>query len=265
MRVKRRRAAIVAVVLASTAPRLAGAAPVSNPTPEVCADAFEQSQVHRSAGRLLEAHAALNICAQASCPPFLVKECIGALGTVDAAMPSIVIAVRDAAGASTVDVKIAIDEQQPFAQVPSTAIPLDPGPHRVRAISPDGTRELSIVLREGERAVHVDLSFAPEAPATSPAPRSGPPPPPKEGGSPSLTLPLVLGGISIAGFATFAALGLTTVAEEDRLRRDCAPVCSTNDSSNLKTRYFVADLALVIGIAAGTTALFTYLSRPSAR
>src|SRR5262245_9519973 len=96
---------------------------------EACAVAYEQSQLHRRAGRLLDARTALTTCAQATCPAFLVNECVPALRDIEEAIPSIVVAVRDPGGKATVDGELVIDDKVRPSPIPSTAIPLDPGTH----------------------------------------------------------------------------------------------------------------------------------------
>jgi len=246
---------MLAIVLCSLLPARAQATPTSD---EACAEAFEKSQIDRRAGHLLDARAALATCSQSTCPAFLVNECVPALQAIQNASPSVVFAVRDALGHATVDAQVFVDDMPPLATVPSTAVLLDPGVHNVRVRSAGETRDTTVVLREGEKAVRVEVTFE----RVTGLPKEPPPPPPSRSSAiPPITL--VLGGLSIAGFASFSAVALSSLAEEKRLRRDCAPICSADDTSRVKSLYFVADLALAVGIISSVMSVVTFLTRPA--
>src|SRR5687767_4739055 len=63
---------------------------------EVCASAAEEAQGLQREGKLTQAREKLVLCARASCPAFIRKDCTGWLTEVDKSMPSIVVRATDA-------------------------------------------------------------------------------------------------------------------------------------------------------------------------
>jgi len=98
-----------------------------------------------------------------------------------------------------------------------------------------------------------------------PVPAAEPVAPAVEPAGRSRTIPLVLVGwvvIGVAGFAVFGALGR---GEESDLKQDCAPQCSDQQVSSVRTKYLVGDISLGVGVlalAAGPTS-FSGPSMPS--
>jgi hypothetical protein len=141
-----------------------------------CLDAAERGQRLRATHKLVEAQSALRVCASEQCPVVLRADCAGWLTDVEKALPTIVVAAKDAAGADLVDVAVTVDGQ-PFVQkLDGTSVPLDGGAHVFRFTSADGAAvERQVVVREGEKNQAVTVVLSPPAPpvvarVTPPAP-----------------------------------------------------------------------------------------------
>src|SRR5438045_2725401 len=74
-----------------------------------CAAAYEQAQVHQAAGRLKEAKRTLAGCLQEACPSFIQADCGQWLGDVDRALPTVVLAAKNARGEDVVAVRVQVD------------------------------------------------------------------------------------------------------------------------------------------------------------
>ncbi len=262
----------VALLVGASSVRADGA-----PDKASCAAAHERGQIERKDGRLLAARESFAYCAQRTCPALARSDCTSWLAEIDAAIPTLVLAAT-LDGKAVHDMRVLVDGAVVLEHADSGAtLSVDPGARRLRVeLAGAKARESAVVVASGEknRAVVVDLvsEQAPEPPPPPVEPRPSPTerpsaPSPKPSDEPA-TAPrrsavpaIVAGGASIAGFTVFAVLGLRGVAEENRLRRDCKPSCDPHDVDALVTGYHVADVALLVGIAAAGVAAVLYLTR----
>jgi hypothetical protein len=252
---------------------------------DLCFASPLDGQKLRKGGRLMEARERFAACSRKRCPAKIVAACVRWSNEVDAATPSVVLAARDAQGKDLTDVRVSIDGK-PFADLSPLAIQLDPGTHRFafeRAGVPVVTER--VVLREAEKEREVRAVFPP--PATPPpvavvmeqvAPPAPPAPPPSEVAPPAAQrdegevatgverpVPAAVwvlagaGGLALAGFATFAALGLTARSSDH-----CEIGCTQSQYDSVLTELRVGDASLGIGIVALGTATLLYLTRPTA-
>jgi hypothetical protein len=127
-----------------------------------CIDAHERAQSLRLAGKLRDARSNLVFCARPVCPAAIQKECGPWLEQVTAEQPSIVLAIRDAAGADA-PARVLIDgEVVPDAAL-GRAIELDPGEHTLR-MEVAGTNppiERRLTIRDGEKRRPVTITLPP--------------------------------------------------------------------------------------------------------
>lgn len=145
-----------------------------------CLDASSAAQDLRREKHLVAAREQLLVCARASCPGVVQRDCAGWLAEVEAATPTVVFAVKDAAGADVIAVRVEIDGKPLLEQLTGAAVAIDPGVHALRVIAASGeTIEQQLVIREGEKARIVEVALPradapvapPAAPAVTPAPR----------------------------------------------------------------------------------------------
>lgn len=206
-----------------------------------CVAAYADGQKARDEGKLRAAKAAFEVCADSECPGVTKKDCAVWFGEVDAALPSLSLAAKDGAGGDLVDVAVTIDGQPLAERLDGKAVSVDPGSHVLRfekAGEPPVTRE--IVVREGEKARKVEVVIG--------APAKPPPPPPRGGGAISPAT-WVLGGVGVAGLATFGVLGGLGLAERSDAESTCAPRCSDAVVDPIRAKFIGADVALSVGLA----------------
>lgn len=257
MRTVRRRSLLVgALVLANVFGRALGARAADRVTE--CADAAERGQVQRDEQKLLEARSSFVACAQLDCPNVVRESCLEWLLDVERRTPSIVVSAKTAEGRDVAALRVLVDGVARPASIAFTALPLDPGVHTVR-YEADGyaSREEQVVLREGEarRIVATTLeSVRPIDAAHRAKDRSISP------------YAYGLGGLSIAALGTFAVLAATGYAERGRLE-GCSPRCDPSEVSALKTRFLVADVALVLGLVSlgGAFTVYFFSGAPDAK
>ncbi|MBW2527464.1 MAG: hypothetical protein JRI23_25000, partial [Deltaproteobacteria bacterium] len=229
---------------ASTAP--------GQPDEAACLAAYTDSQRLRKAGKLNEAYQRLLICSQRSCPSVVKADCVPWLAETERARPSIVVVAKGVDGEDTAEVRLLIDGRLAAARLDGRPIALDPGPRRLRfehaGLPPI---EKTIVVQVGIKNRRVDVSFAADTPTPQPGPaRPAPDPPPPERGEPIVGY--VLTGVGALALGSFAVFGLIGSAEADEYDETCAPTksCDPDDVSATETKLLVADISLVVGIAA---------------
>ncbi len=118
---------------------------------DLCADAYEAAQRHRHKGQLRASRRNLLVCARATCGSILATDCTAWLPEVEAALPTVVPAVRDQSGHDLVQVRVLVDGELIASSLGGTAIEVDPGVHTFRFESAGATIERSVLVREGEK------------------------------------------------------------------------------------------------------------------
>jgi hypothetical protein len=141
----------------------------------VCVVAFERGQALRREGALREARDQLLLCAQASCPELLSERCLPWLEEVRAAIPTVIVAAKDAAGRDVFDARIVVDGEVVAERLDGRPLELDPGPRRIRVERPGMIPvERDVVIVEGEQRRRLDVVLEPPG-EPEPAPEPAPP------------------------------------------------------------------------------------------
>jgi len=225
------------------------------PDTQTCLDSYAESQRLRRAGQLVAARRALLVCSQAECPEVVKTDCLPWLGEVEQALPSIVVVAKDQAGADTLAVRVTIDGTVVAETLDGRPMVLDPGAHQVRfELGTAPAIEQTIVAQEGVKNRRIDVSFAPASspvPAATPAPPvPQPPPEPPDRGTPIVGY--VIAGVGVLALGSFAVFGLMGKAEADEYDDTCAPTktCDEDEVDGTRTKLLVADVSLLVGIAA---------------
>jgi hypothetical protein len=232
-------AAGATLTLAASAPAWASA-----PDKPACVDAATRGQVYRDDQKFKSATEAFTLCSQPSCPPVVRKSCVEWLAQIQSRMPTLVVKVTPT---PDFDVRLRIDDAAAKLDAP---VQLDPGKHTVR-LEADAHSPVvqAITLREGESRA---LELAPPKPVPT-AER------------PERPIPLtfwVLGGVAVAGAASFAIFGLSAKSETDRLELQCAPACAPEDKSSAFRLAVIADVSLAVGALAALAASYVFFTRP---
>lgn len=224
---------------------------------EECADQAERGQELRDALQLVEARALMVACAQSDCPAVVSTSCTEWLSDIDKRIPSFVVSAKDPQGRDLTAVRVSLDGVAIANENAARAVRANPGAHTIRC-EVDGYEPVNeqVLLREGEGVRVVGVTLERKA-GPSPAPSTSGRIPP---------LAYVLGGTSLVALGLFAYFGASGASEYRRLESECAPRCSSSDISDVKTRFVVADVSLVVGIlAAGGAAALVLLDGSPAK
>jgi hypothetical protein len=220
---------------------------------EACFRAAVEGQKLERAGKLLEARERFVACAQKTCDAAtVVTKCAGWLQGVEAALPSLTLAVKDADGRDVLAVGARLDDADASAALGGRSIPVDPGLHRLAVDVGGVTLTETVVMRQGEkdRQVVFHTGARPGAPDTEPTPGRG----------------LLIGGIAAGGvalvsgalFAYFGAHGLS-----DRAAFGCATGCSADHYQTVHQELVAADVSLGVALGSAVVATVLFAVRPT--
>lgn len=218
-------------------------------TKDSCVTSYENAQRLRQSGQLRAAKAQLAVCENPTCASFMRDDCTKWDAEIADAMPTVVIGAKDENGHDTTAVRVIVDDVVVADSLDGRPIPVDPGQHRVRYESGGHANDDTFVIRQGEKNRQLSTSFAPVAPAETPSGHRKIP-----------TISWILGGVAVAGVASF-----TTFAILGKAKEGCAPFCSQSNVSTLRRDYLIADISLGVGIVAGVAAVyFALTAKPEA-
>jgi hypothetical protein len=138
----------------------------ADPTTPECLSANANAAHLQSQHKLREARVQLLVCASATCPADVQRECARRVADVNVALPSIVFEVKDASGNDVADVNVKMDGAP--VEHPSSAVVLDPGEHAFRFEAPrHRPLEKTFIIVEGvkERRERIELGATAETAA----------------------------------------------------------------------------------------------------
>jgi len=236
---------------------------------QACIDAHGAGQELRKQGKLKDAKAQFIKCAAEECPTVIRQDCDMFLRDLSKIMPTVVLAAVDEKGNDLANVRVVIDGRPLVGELNGRSIQIDPGPHQFLFISEDG-REMkkTVVVREGDRARPIQVTFAavgqapPAQPTSAMPPPSAPAPAPDtSAGSGSKTAAYVFAGLGLAAVGAFAYFGLTGMREENDLEESCSPNCTDEQVNVIRKNYMLADISL--GVAAVSFGLGAYFALSS--
>jgi hypothetical protein len=215
-----------------------------------CDDAFDQSQVKRDEGKLLEARRLFRACGAPTCSPTQEKLCAKWLADVEVRVPSVILGAKNATGSDLVDVTVMLDGFQVAKGLDGRAIDVDPGRHTFTFVAQDGARaETQVVVEERAKGKMVSVTFA--SPAAVAMPPSPPPTSSVDARSPLRTTGFVTVAVGVGGLALGAVFGILALSTKSS---DCqSGVCTPGSSAtayrqgNVSTVGFIAGGALLAG------------------
>jgi len=234
------------------------ASPPARADDEACFRAAVEGQKLERSGKLLEARERFVACAQRSCDAAaVVEKCAGWLQGVQAALPSLTVAVKDAEGRDLEAQRARIDDTDAGAALGGRSIQVDPGMHRVVVEVGGKTLSESVVMRQGEkdRAVVFHVSRPEGRPDGA---SEGRPEGTSEGAHFSrapLAGAIASGGVAVVSTALFAYFGTRGLSA--RASFGCANGCSAGDYQTVHQDFLAADVTL--GFAVGSAVLATVL------
>ena len=251
------RPAAFALVVAAlvTSARSRADEPVSK---AACVGAYEDAQKKRLAGDLPGAKLELQICGQDACPALVRTECVGWLREVEAAMPSVIVAVRTAAGADVTTAKISVDGQPLRPRAPGEAVEVTPGLRKFRVeVAGEAPLERDVVIQTGEknRVISLVIDGAPNEDArVPPMPRDGLPAP-----------TIVLGVIGVASLAAGITVDAAGTVRLHDLHTGCAPRCQPGPVDGTRAEIITGDSLLAAGVVALGAATIYFFTHREAR
>lgn len=230
---------------------------------QVCSAAYEATQSLRKDGKLQAAREQAAVCIRDACADFIRTDCAKWLGEIDAAQPTIVLDVKDAAGQETSAVKVTLDGKPWVDKLDGTAKPIDPG-HHVLSFALEGSAPMdqAVEAKEGDKNRLVSVSFQTKSSSA-------------EGGSAGddssaskrSVLPWVAGGVGAVGFVTFGVMGALTLGEQSTNKSHCSDVNHTCDAqgqsaaSTGKTFGALATTGLIVGVVGVGTSVVLFATR----
>jgi hypothetical protein len=246
--------------------------PSSPPTKEQCISAHRECQEAQNSSNLITAWQKANFCTSTACPGLLVTDCARWVNELNQRIPSVVFEVR-LDGQPEPSAKIEIDGAPLEKWARDEAVRLNPGRHTFRIVlEPHPPVVQTMLLGEGmqyrmvsaeiKRAVLPATVQPNNQPTTKPqaAPITPPIAPKRERPVPVLVYPLLgLGAVGLGGFAAFALSGHSEFTD---LSNTCAPTCTDDQVSTMRTHYLLANISLGVGAAALLGAGTLYLTRP---
>jgi hypothetical protein len=266
------RAGLVVALVGGLAFRAAPAR-AADPSVNDCLMAAEASLKLRAEHKLRLTRTQLLVCSSSSCPGEVRQECMHRIDEVNAASPTIVLAVKNRAGQDLSAVKVTVDGTVVAEHLDGSAIPIDPGPHEFTFETSGGPPLTeTIILHEGEKDRRETVNLAVGAPpdSTSPVPGAaqrgeGDSRPATSAGKTQRVLGVVAGGVGVAGLAVGGVFGVLASSSWKTAQRECPDHtgCSTqamDDRSHAVTDATVATVGFIAGgvlLATGLTIFFT--------
>jgi hypothetical protein len=217
--------AVVWLALAGVVPSTFARAEGRADEKQACASAAEEAEQLRIDARLLAARERLLQCSRPECPAAVRSDCAQWMTEVAAAMPTVVFAMRDAAGRDLLRAQVSVDGVFVPHGLDGKPVEVDPGVHTFRFESDGAAFEQTVLVREGEknRAITstLDTAVAPAAPAAT----SSSVPPAASSPRPSAWT-WVLGAVGLVAVGVGAYLELSVNADASDLRSTCGHSCS---------------------------------------
>jgi hypothetical protein len=230
---------------------------------QMCASDAEDAEQLRSDARLLAARERLLRCSRPECPAAVRSDCTQWMTEVAAAMPTVVLGVRDARGQDVLAAHVSVDGVPAARALDGKALEVDPGVHRFRFESAGAAVEQVVLIREGEksRAITATLEISPLSPV-APAAHS-----PLPGRSTSSLRPTTwtwaLGSIGLLALGIGAYLELSVDADANSLETTCGHSCSHAQVDPLVLKQQVlGPIAFGVGALSLGLAAYTLFAAP---
>jgi hypothetical protein len=248
-----------ASILSSALP--AHAAVGSKPGVEACASASEAAQSLLDGHKLLAAREKLLVCTQTSCPAAIKRDCDDLLSKADAAIPSIVLSVKDDRGRDVTDARVLLDGSPLANALEGRALPVDPGSHTLR-FERAGTSpvEMPVVAHEGEKDREIRVQLGAPAPPTPLARETEAPATPSQ---PAPWTAWALGGVGVLALGTFVSLA--AIGQSQYNQQCTATGCPPSESATLERERAVGFAALGVGLVASAASVWLFVRAGSQR
>jgi hypothetical protein len=268
--------ATVVVALVAAGASVAPPARAGDPAIGDCLLAAEASLKLRAEHKLRVTRTQLLVCSSPSCPAEVRQECMKRIDEVNAAAPTIVLAVKNGAGKELAAVKVTVDGQVIADHLDGSALAVDPGAHEF-TFETAGMPPLTetIILHEGEKDRRETVLLGGAQPARAPVEAT-----PQEPGSDQTTssappgtgntqriIGLVTGGVGVAGLAVGTIFGILASSSWKSAQSDCPghTGCGSqamNEHSTAVTDATVSTVGFIAGGVLAATGVVLYLTAP---
>jgi hypothetical protein len=216
-----------------------------------CIAAHVRAQELNNEDRLTDALAHAIACGQEACPGAVRAACTTLAQNISASIPSVIVETRLADGTAASARDLVVDAKPIPAADAEKPIELDPGNHVLSATIAGRRVEKRVFVPSGKKRQLVTLSL-PAAPTSTATPARDEP----------RAVPGAvygLGAVAVLGFASFTYFGLSGRSKQDDLE-DCKPSCDPGQREPIERDYLIADLSLLVGVAALGAGAWIYFS-----
>ena len=237
---------------------VAGAALLASPSTaraderEQCAAAADQAQQLRDEGKYRRAREQFLVCARDACPAPIKRDCLDWLTQLESIAPTIVLAAKDGVKDLS-DVKVSVDGVHVTDKLDGKPMQMDLGKHTFKFDYAGQTKEEEVIVGAGQKNRNESVTFGPATPPVAVV-RT----PPKSEGS--LVPALIVGGIGVVALGSFAIFGLGGKGDVDDLQA-CKGHCAETDVDKARTKLYIADISLGVGIIALGVATYLFVTR----
>jgi hypothetical protein len=231
---------------------------------QACASAAEDAEQLRIDARLLQARERLVRCSRPGCPAAVRNDCAQWMTEVVAAIPTVVLGVRDPRGQDVLSARASVDGVPVAHGLEGKPIEVDPGVHTFRFESAGAATEQAVLIREGEksRAITATLETSRGGPTASSASSTAPSPSSRGSLHPS-PWAWALGGIGVLALGVGAYLELSVNADANGLQSTCGHSCSHAQVDPLVLKQQVlGPIAFGVGALSLGLAAYTLLAAP---
>jgi hypothetical protein len=213
----------------------------ASPTTPECLAASDASLKLGNDHKLRAERAQLLVCADASCPADIRLECARRVDEVNAQVPTLIFAAKDASGADLSAVKVTMDGEVLAERLEGAAFSIDPGEHTFTFETPgQAPVTKTLIIQEAQKDRHESVVFGTPASTGAPLPPGEPPlssdVTSAQGGygmSAQRVLALVAGGIGVVGLGIGTAFGVMAISKKSDAESACPGTpCATQTGSN---------------------------------
>jgi hypothetical protein len=243
----------------------------ASPNLSDCFDASEKAQKLKEANDLLGAKQMLPACLLASCPALVRKDCGLLAEQINAAIPSIIVAVTEGEG-DVSECSVSIDKIDVLKKLSGSSVELNPGEHMIEIDASGKQQTKKIVANVGEKNRRIAFVLPLQNATVTATPtdtkmksdvfvNTNQQPQLAEPAKP--VVPFLLSGAALVGFGVFTGLGLHGNSQLANLQaQPCAQTktCSPSKVEEAKTSYLGANIGLGVGVVFAALATWSWVS-----
>ena len=262
----------VVTVLVSVLVLGEGAVRAADPTTAECVAASDAAIKDGDDNKLRSERSHLLVCAAASCPADIRKDCGGRVDAVNAQIPTLLFEVKGASGTDLSAVKVTMDGEVLAERLGGGALAVDPGEHAFTfetAGEPPVTKRL--MIQQGQRDRREGIAFGAATAALAAGPSSPVPIAPSGPGlGTQKILALVAGGVGVVGLGLGTAFGFVAISQKSAAQSACPGAVCANQSdvdkwNSVASSGTISTAGFIIGGVALAGGAVLWLTAPSSK